>query len=87
MKDISFGGIDFFAGERIKVEQSLKYSSEESRLLWNSAGLAEVARWGTSDELYSKCPHALGPEYDLAHADASPECKITAGYVRILMIS
>lgn len=39
------------AHERIKIEQSLKYSAEESQLLWETSGLSEVAHW-SKDHVY-----------------------------------
>lgn len=37
------------AHERIKIEQSLKYSAEESQRLWETSGLVEVAYWSKDD--------------------------------------
>lgn len=39
------------AHERIKIEQSLKYSAEESQRLWETSGLAEAAHW-SKDHVY-----------------------------------
>jgi uncharacterized SAM-dependent methyltransferase len=36
--------------ERIKVEQSLKYSPTEAERLWNLAGLTEVDQWKHRNE-------------------------------------
>lgn len=36
--------------DRIKVEQSLKYSTEGSRQLWETAGLTEVGHWSKGNE-------------------------------------
>jgi uncharacterized SAM-dependent methyltransferase len=38
------------AFERIKIEQSLKYSSSGSIKLWKAAGLVEAHRWTLGDE-------------------------------------
>lgn len=35
--------------ERIQIEQSLKYSPLGARKLWNSAGMAEAARWRANE--------------------------------------
>lgn len=40
--------------DRIQVEQSLKYSTEEARKLWNFAGMSEIGRWTRADE-YGEC--------------------------------
>lgn len=52
-KDVYYKDIHFKAGERVHVEQSLKYSSEETSQLWNASGLNEVGRWSASSEAYS----------------------------------
>ncbi|KAF4446375.1 hypothetical protein F53441_9998 [Fusarium austroafricanum] len=36
--------------ERIEIEQSLKYSEEETTRLWKLAGLTEMGRWSRGDE-------------------------------------
>lgn len=54
LHDVHFKDIHIKAGERIQVEQSLKYSSEEAIRLWDAAGLGEVHRWSASTEPYSK---------------------------------
>ncbi|KAE8448602.1 Ergothioneine biosynthesis protein 1 [Mollisiaceae sp. DMI_Dod_QoI] len=53
IRDIRFGDIQFKAGERIQVEQSLKYSTEEALQLWQKAGLSEVDRWSASSDAYN----------------------------------
>jgi hypothetical protein len=53
VKDVHFKDIHFKAGERIQVEQSLKYSAEETAQLWRASGLNEVSRWSASSEAYS----------------------------------
>jgi uncharacterized SAM-dependent methyltransferase len=53
-RDILFNDVTFKAGERIQVEQSLKYSPEAVTQLWSDAGLQEVRRWKASSEAYSK---------------------------------
>jgi hypothetical protein len=54
-RDVQFKDVHFKAGERIQVEQSLKYSAEEANLLWKASELNEVGRWSASSESYSKC--------------------------------
>ncbi|KAK4211277.1 4-dimethylallyltryptophan N-methyltransferase [Rhypophila decipiens] len=36
--------------ERIQVEQSCKYSQQETQALWNRAGMAEIGQWNHGDE-------------------------------------
>lgn len=53
-RDIKCLGILIEEGERVQIEQSLKYSDEESRLLWELAGLKQMGKWTASGESYSK---------------------------------
>lgn len=53
-RDIQYRDISFYAGERIQVEQSLKYSRQGANQLWNAAGLKEIGRWSASSDAYSK---------------------------------
>lgn len=53
IKDVHYKDIHFKAGERVQVEQSLKYSAEETSQLWQASGLKEVGRWSASSEAYS----------------------------------
>jgi hypothetical protein len=53
-KDVKCLGVCIEKGERVQVEQSLKYSDEESRVLWELAGLKEIGKWSSSTEAYSK---------------------------------
>src|SRR5450432_1970089 len=59
-KDVACIGVHIEEGERVQVEQSLKYSTSESRTLWEMAGLKEIGKWSASTESYSKfttcCP-------------------------------
>lgn len=53
-KDVVACGVKLHKGERVQVEQSLKYSPEECAVLWQKAGLKEVGMWSASNEPYSK---------------------------------
>lgn len=53
LKDVHYKDIYFKAGERVQVEQSLKYSEEETRQLWRASALTEVGRWSALSEAYS----------------------------------
>lgn len=53
-RDFSFRDIHIKAGERVQVEQSLKYSPREARQLWERSGLDEIAKWSASSEKYSE---------------------------------
>jgi L-histidine Nalpha-methyltransferase / hercynylcysteine S-oxide synthase len=54
LRDFHYKDVHFKAGERIQVEQSLKYSAEETSQLWEKSGLNEVGRWSASSDAYSK---------------------------------
>lgn len=54
IRDFHFRDIQFKTGERIQVEQSLKYSPEEAKHLWHTAGLNEINRWSASSDAYSE---------------------------------
>lgn len=56
IRDVQYKDIKFKAGERIQVEQSLKYSADEANQLWKSSGLEEVNRWSASSDEYSQDP-------------------------------
>jgi L-histidine Nalpha-methyltransferase / hercynylcysteine S-oxide synthase len=53
-RDVNCAGVLIREGELVKVEDSLKYSEEESKALWDQADLKEVGRWLASKESYSK---------------------------------
>lgn len=53
IRDIHYKDIHFKAGERVQVEQSLKYSQKEIHELWERSGLNEVKRWSASSDSYS----------------------------------
>jgi hypothetical protein len=36
--------------ERIQIEQSLKYSAAEAQVLWQRAGMTEIAQWRRREE-------------------------------------
>ncbi|KAH9908705.1 C-type lectin protein [Xylariomycetidae sp. FL2044] len=52
VRDTAVLGANVKAHERVQVEQSLKYSEEGCRNLWDSAGMMEVDRWMTEDGNY-----------------------------------
>jgi EasF-like predicted methyltransferase len=45
LKDVTIEGAKISEGERIRIEESYKYSREEILELWEGAGLAENAVW------------------------------------------
>lgn len=54
VRDLQLLGIKFRAGERVQVEQSLKYSADEAQTLWKNSGLEEVDRWSALHDSYSE---------------------------------
>lgn len=53
VRNVNYKDVHFIAGERIQVEQSLKYSPEEAIQLWDRATLTETKRWSASSDEYS----------------------------------
>jgi uncharacterized SAM-dependent methyltransferase len=53
-RDVVCRGITIEAGERVRVEESYKFSAVQSAKLWEAAGLIEGARFGTHDDQYSR---------------------------------
>ena len=46
--DVRLQGVEFQAGEKVRIEESYKYSLTQSTQLWSKAGLEPVARFGNS---------------------------------------
>jgi uncharacterized SAM-dependent methyltransferase len=59
IRDVQYKDIHFKAGERIQVEESLKYSPEEIMQLWERSGLKEVKRFSALSDAYSKFKRAF----------------------------
>jgi L-histidine Nalpha-methyltransferase / hercynylcysteine S-oxide synthase len=60
VRDFSFRNVTIKAGERVRVEESYKYSITESTRLWEASGLLEGARWGSSTGEYRMYPAYVG---------------------------
>lgn len=52
--DVNVKGIEIKAGERIQVEESLKYSTEGTTQLWKASGLVLASKMTASSDAYSK---------------------------------
>ncbi|KAK2624399.1 hypothetical protein QTJ16_006349 [Diplocarpon rosae] len=52
VRDVFIKGVQVKAGERIHIEQSLKYSPEGAAQLWKDSGLIEVDRMSASSDAY-----------------------------------
>lgn len=86
-RDFDIQDIHFRAGERIQVEQSLKYSTEQAAQLWEKSRLNEVGRWSASSDSYSKCscrsPILLFRNYRTANfPGASAGLRLCVGQLR-----
>jgi hypothetical protein len=53
-KDVVIDGVPITKGERVRIEESYKYSREEAKELWESAKLAENVIWATSKGDYGQ---------------------------------
>lgn len=54
-KDVVIDGVPVKKGERIRIEESYKYSREEAKDLWEMAKLAENVVWPNAKGDYGKC--------------------------------
>lgn len=54
-KDVVIDGVPIKQGERIRIEESYKYSRDEAKHLWELAKLAENAVWSNPKGDYGKC--------------------------------
>ena len=54
LKDVVIEDVKILKGERIRIEESYKYSREEILKLWEGAGLAENAVWSNDRGDYGK---------------------------------
>lgn len=54
LKDVEIDGIPISKGERIRIEESYKYSREEVQRLWDEAGLVANTIWSNSRGDYGK---------------------------------
>jgi EasF-like predicted methyltransferase len=54
LKDVVVDGIPVAKGERIRIEESYKYSREEVLQLWEGAGLSESTVWSNSKGDYGE---------------------------------
>lgn len=52
--DVSIEGVHIKRGEKIRVEESYKYSTVQSRTLWRSAGLMPKASFGNPTDDFRK---------------------------------
>ena len=59
LADVQIQGVKFRTGERVRIEESYKYSRTQSALLWSKAGLEPVAVFGDSLDDYRAYFHFL----------------------------
>ena len=55
LRDLDVEDIHIMAGERVRVEESYKYSHLQSSQLWEAAGLVPRAVFGNNLDDYRKC--------------------------------
>lgn len=66
-KDVEVEGINIEAGEKIRIEESYKYSSEQCASLWQAAGLVPGAKYGSPAHSYSELPSLLATYVRIIH--------------------
>lgn len=54
-KDLTFNNIVIKQGEKIRVEESYKYSAGQRAQLWQEAGLNPFATWGARSATNKYC--------------------------------
>lgn len=54
LKDLGLDGISFVAGEKVRIEESYKYSEIQTEQLWEAAGLAAQSLFGDHTGQYRK---------------------------------
>jgi L-histidine Nalpha-methyltransferase / hercynylcysteine S-oxide synthase len=60
LKDTVIDNVTILRGERIRIEESYKYSRDEIIHLWERAGLMENTVWHNAKGDYGKFPNAKG---------------------------
>ncbi|KAI8634350.1 histidine-specific methyltransferase [Xylariaceae sp. FL1651] len=60
-KDITLHGILIRSGEKVRIEESYKFSSDHKAEMWAEAGLTEVAEWGPTRKGLPYYVHLLSP--------------------------
>ena len=56
-RDIATADFNLLAGEKVQIEESNKYSPEQSQELWKASGLVTSAIYGNAGNDYRKCPN------------------------------
>lgn len=59
-KDINIDGVQIKKGEKIRIEESYKYSREEIQQLWQGAGLVEDTIWSNASADYGESIYKCG---------------------------
>jgi uncharacterized SAM-dependent methyltransferase len=74
LKDVEITGVKIVKGERIKIEESHKYSRVETERLWEESGLVENTVWSTSTADYGR-HHS--PGLKKADSNALQDCTLS----------
>jgi L-histidine Nalpha-methyltransferase / hercynylcysteine S-oxide synthase len=53
-RDVVVDGVEVMKGERIRIEESYKYSPLETQRLWEKTGFVESTKWSNRSEDYGK---------------------------------
>lgn len=54
VEDVKFDDISIKAGEKVRIEESYKFSQEETEKLWEDSGLTQLNAWSTKRGDYCK---------------------------------
>ncbi|KAI3319058.1 histidine-specific methyltransferase [Xylariaceae sp. AK1471] len=60
-KSVSYYDVFIRSGEKVRIEESYKFSSNQKAEVWAEAGLVEVAEWGPTQQGLPYYVHLLSP--------------------------
>jgi L-histidine Nalpha-methyltransferase / hercynylcysteine S-oxide synthase len=86
--DTNIEDVHLPAGERVRFEESYKYSRSQSAELWDRAGLAPQGVFGNSTDDYRKLHFCILPPLDIAslNAKATYCTRLIRGYIEDLCL-
>ena len=78
-KDVVIDGVTIKKGEKIRIEESYKYSREEAKHLWEMAKLAENTVWANAKGDYGECTGCNHGQVTFLICPRSPFCVQASG--------
>lgn len=62
-RDVFVDGVRITQGERVRIEESYKYSAAETKRLWEATGFVESTQWANRTGDYGMCIKPLHHQY------------------------